>query len=306
METIHSRYEQAVCFAAVAEAGSFTLAATRLGCSKAHVSKRVSALEQALGAQLLLRTTRRLALTDAGQTYLAYCRALRETLLEGERAVSAAQRGASGTLRLTVPPSLGEAFLLDAVLDFQARHARVAVVLDVSVQHRDLVGQGLDFAVRTTRTLDPGLVARELGSVADVLVASPELIARHAPIRVPSDLARVPCLTNPHLRDDAQWRFRKDGAGETVRIECRLQINHFGALLRAALRGAGVARLPEYVVAPALADGRLQRVLADHADASTPVYLVYPQRRHQPQRNRLFRDFMIAWFAERARAGWLG
>lgn len=300
METMLERYEQAACFAAVAESASFTKAAAALGCSKAHLSKQVSTLERALGAQLLLRTTRRLALTEAGHTYLAYCRKLRDALQDAERAVADTHASLAGTLHVTMPPSLGEAFLLDAVLEFQARYPRVAVALDLSVVHRDLIGQGLDFAIRSSRTLDRGLVARPLARVADVLVAAPDLLARHAPIRAPADLARVPCLTNPLLRDADQWRF----GDETVHVDARLRVNHFGALLRAALSGAGVARLPRYLVGPALADGRLKRVLPEHADPSTPVFLVYPQRR-LPQRNRAFRDFILAWFADPARADWL-
>ena len=294
------RYEQAACFAAVAESGSFTKAAASLGCSKAHLSKQVGALESSLGAQLLLRTTRRIALTEAGRTYLSYCRKLRDALADAERAVADTHSSLAGTLYVTVPPSLGEAFLLDAILEFQSRYPRVAVALDLSVAHRDLVGQGLDFAIRSSRTLDRGLVARPLARVADVLVAAPELLARHPAIRAPSDLARVPCLSNPLLKDAEVWRFDDD----TVRIDARLTINHFGALLRAALRGAGVARLPRYLVSAALADGRLQRVLPEHRDPSTPIYLVYPQRR-LPQRNRAFRDFILAWFADPARADWL-
>jgi DNA-binding transcriptional LysR family regulator len=305
METIHARYEQAACFAALAQAGSFTGAALALGCSKAHVSKQLAALERALGAQLVLRTTRRLSLTEAGQAYLGYCRRLRETLNEGERAVAATHSALGGTVRLTAPPSLGEGLLVDALLEFQARHPRIAVTLDLSVQHRDLLGQELDFAIRTTRRLDPGLVARPLADVADVLVASPELLARHPAAREPADLARVPCLVNPHLRDRGRWLFRKDGALQSVEVGGRLEVNHFGAQLQAALRGAGVARLPEFLVARSLADGRLRRVLPDYPDASTPIYLVYPQRRHLPPRDRAFRDFMLAWFAERSRSRWL-
>lgn len=305
METISARYEQAICFATVAEAGSFTRAAALLERSKAHVSKQVGALEEALGVQLLLRTTRRLALTEAGRTYLEYCRQLRETLEEGERAVSAVREEVSGTLRLTAPTSFGDAFLLELLLDFQSRYPRLKIALDLSIHRRDLVEEGFDFAIRTARTLDDHLVARAIGVIRDLPTASPEFLARQPAIRTPSDLAGVPCLLNTHFRDDAEWVFQKDGLTSTVRVDGRFAANHFGLLLRAAIRGAGIVRLPRFLVAPALAAGQLVQVLPDYQFAPSAAYLVYPHRRHMPHRNRVFRDFVIAWFADPARAALL-
>lgn len=305
METIQARYEQAICFATVVETGSFTRAAATLERSKAHVSKQVSSLERALGVQLLMRTTRRLVLTEAGQTYLDYCRQVRDALLEGEQAVSAVREDVSGTLKMTAPTAFGDAFLVDLLLDFQSRHPRLKIALDLSVVRRDLVGDGYDFAIRTPRNLEDHLVAKPLGLVRDVLVASPDFIARHPHVLTPSDLATVPCLLNAHFRDDAEWLFEKDGQGIAVRVDGRFAVNHFGMLRAAAIAGAGATRLPRYVVAAALAEGRLVELMPGYAIAPAPVYLVYPQRRHMPYRNRVFRDFVIDWFAEPRRAALL-
>ena len=305
METIDGRYAQALCFAAVAETSSFTRAAELLSCSKAHVSKQVSALEQALGVQLLLRTTRRLALTEAGRVYLDYCRQLRDTLQEGERAVAALQQTVAGTLRISAPTSMGEPLILDLLLALQARHPQLVIELDLSVQHRDLLGEGFDFALRTTHTLDDRLVARGLGAIDNLIVASPTFLARHPPIRTPGDLAKIPCLLNPHLTDEPDWLFQHEGQARLVRVDGRFRANHFGVLLGAALRGAGIARLPRFLVAAALADGRLQQLLIDHPCPPTPLYLVYPQRRPMPHRHQVFRDFVLDWFAAPARAAWL-
>ena len=305
METIPARFDQAICFAMVAERGSFTQAAVALDRSKAHVSKQVSALEKALGVQLLMRTTRRLVLTDAGLTYLEYCRQLRDNLLEGERAVSAVREEAVGTLRLTAPTAFGDAFLLDLLMEFQARHPAVRIELDLSVVRRDLVGDGIDFAIRTPRTIEGHLVATALGAVRDVMVASPSFLARHASLDSPADLLRVPCLTNANFRDDDEWLLHCDGASIAVHVAGLFSANHFGILRSAAIAGVGIARLPRYVIAGALADGRLCRVLPNHEFTPTPVYLVYPHRRHLPYRNRVFRDFVVGWFADPARAALL-
>ncbi|KFN42525.1 LysR family transcriptional regulator [Arenimonas oryziterrae] len=305
METIQARYEQAICFATVAESGSFTRAASALERSKAHVSKQVSALETALGVQLLMRTTRRLVLTEAGRTYLEYCRQLRDTLLEGEQAVSAVREEVSGTLRMTAPTSFGDAFLLEMLLDFQTRHPKLRIALDLSIVRRDLVGDGYDFAIRTPRNLEDHLIAKALGLVRDVLVASPDFLARQATLATPADLAGVPCLLNTHFRDDADWLLQRDGQSHAVRVDGAFAANHFGMLRSAAIAGVGIARLPRYIVAAALADGRLVPVLPAYEIAPSPVYLVYPQRRHMPYRNRVFRDFVVAWFADPARAALL-
>jgi DNA-binding transcriptional LysR family regulator len=296
-DALDARHSQALCFAAVAEHASFTRAALRLGCSKAHVSKQVVALERALGVQLLLRSTRRLVLTEAGHVYLDYCRQAREALQEGERAVSAGHGAVAGRLHLSVPTSMGEPLVLDLLLDLKARHPELDVDLDLSVQHRDLIGDSIDFALRTSHHLDEHLVARRLGTVDNVLVASAAFLARHR-LQDIADLARVPCLLNPHLRDEPEWTLQDDAGPQVVQVNGWLQANHFGLLCSAALRGAGVARLPCFVAARALAEGRLQRVLPNWHCPPTPLYLVYPQRRHMPLRHQVFRDFVSAWFAD--------
>ena len=302
METVSAKYAQAISFAAVAEAGSFTAAAARLGCSKALVSKSVRALEQTLGVQLLMRTTRRLALTEAGWLYLDYCRALREVLDEGERAVSAVSREIGGTLRITAPTSFGETFLPGLLLEFRSRHPQLRIMLDLSIAHRNLLADGFDFAFRATRAPDESLVSKTLAVGSEAIVASPAFLRGVPPLRVPGDLAGVECLLNSHLRDDAEWVFSRRGATTSVEVAGRFSANHFGVLRDAAIAGAGVARLPAYLVAEAIERGDLVRILGDHETVPTPLCLVYPHRRHMPYRNRVFRDFVVAWFADPARA----
>ena len=299
METTVDRYPQALALLAVAECGGFTRAAERLGVSKAQVSKQVSALEAALGVKLLHRTTRRVALTDAGQRYLGHARAARQALEDAERAVSALRTQVDGLLRLTAPTSLGDSFLLDLLADFRALHPAVRFDVDLSIVTRDLIGEQYDFAIRMARTLDPSLVARPLGVLREAIVASPAYLARVAPagIHAPQQLSALQALRNNHFRDEGQWLLRRGEQGVAVPIQGELAINHYLGLRRAALRAQGIARLPRYLVREELARGGLVELLPDWELPTTPVALVYPSREYLPLRAQVFRDFVIAWIA---------
>lgn len=304
METITGRFDQALAFVTVAELGSFTRAAERLGASKAHLSKQVSELEAALGVRLLQRTTRRLNLTDAGRLYLGYASRMRDLLLDGERAVSAARSVVDGLIRLTAPTSFGDSFLVDLLADFRARHPAIVFDVDLSISRRDLIGDGYDFAFRATRTLDPSLIARSLGVMREIIVASPDFLARHDALALddPLQLSRLEALRNGHFRDEGEWLLQREGDSVTVPIRGTVAINHFIAMRRAALKGLGLARLPRYLLIDDLQAGRLVHVLPDWQVPPTPVSLVYPSREHLPARARAFRDFVISWFEQPERA----
>lgn len=307
METISLRFQQTLALLAVVETGSFTRAGDRLGVSKAYVSRQVRDLETALGVRLLHRTTRRVALTEAGRLYLDYARQARDLIGDGERAVSAVRTEVEGLLRITAPTSFGDGFLVDLLADFRAQHPQVRFDVDLSIGQRDLIGEGYDFAIRMARTLDPSLVARPLGVVREAIVASPGFVARHAPegVREPAQLSALEALRNNHFRDDGQWTLQQGTAVVTVPIRGTLAINHFIGMRRAALRGMGMARLPRYLIGRELAAGRLVELLPDWQLPVTPVSLVYPSREHLPQRSRAFRDFVIAWFQRPEHAGLL-
>jgi DNA-binding transcriptional LysR family regulator len=303
METNGTRFDQALALLTVADSGGFTRAAERLGVSKAQVSKQVSALEAALGVKLLHRTTRRVALTDAGQHYLAHAREARQALDEADRAVSALRTEVDGLIRLTAPTSLGDGFLIDLLADFRARHPAVRFDVDLSIATRDLVGEHYDFAIRMARTLDPSLVARPLGVLREAIVASPAYLARAAPrgINAPAQLSTLQALRNNHFRDEGQWLLRRGDESVGVPIQGELAINSYLGIRRAALREQGIARLPRYLVREELARGGLVELLPGWELPATPVALVYPSRQYLPQRAQAFRDFVIAWIArERA------
>lgn len=296
METINQRLQRSLCFAEVARSGSFTTAARALGCSKAHVSRQVQLLEKELGAQLLLRSTRRLELTPLGRTYAEYAQRMRDALDEADQAVSATRSEVAGRLFLTAATSFGEAFLVELVEAFRQRHPGTEVELDLSIQRRDLLADRVDFAFRSTRTVDEHLVAHALGVVRDLPVASPALLQRYPAINAPADLAALPCIHNSHFRDEHEWVFLRGAESATVRVRSMISINHFGAIQRAAELGAGVARLPSYLIEDAIAAGRLRRLLPDWDIHPTPIYLVHPLRRHSSLLQRVFREFVVEWF----------
>jgi DNA-binding transcriptional LysR family regulator len=279
----------------VAELGSFTRAAERLGCSKAHASATVAALEAALGVQLLHRTTRRLDLTQAGRAYLDYCRQLRELLQEAEQSVSAVNTEVSGRLRLTMPSSFGEVFLAEIAQEFQRSYPQVQIEADLSVVRRDLAGEGFDCAIRSVRVVDPHLVARPLGVMREVAVAAPGLLAQAPPVRAPLDLLALPGLVNSSFSDDAHWVFSRGADTEGVTVGTRLAVNAFSAVKRAVLAQMGAARLPLYLVHEEIARGELVRLLPDWELAHTPLWLVYPQQRQRPLRAKVFIEFLLRW-----------
>ena len=183
------------------------------------------------------------------------------------------------------------------LIAFRKKYPDVRIQLDLSIVRRDLVEDGYDFAIRSSRTLEDHLIARPLGVTRDWIVAAPELFGRRALPAAPGELAQWPVINNAHFCDDPLWTLSRDGVAETITLSSGLAVNHFGAIRRAVLRGAGIARLPCYLVRDDIQEGRLLRLLPDWELPTTPLHLVYPSRRHMPQRNRVFMEFLLEWFA---------
>jgi len=301
METIGQQMGRALAFAAVAELRSFTRAADRLGCSKAFVSKQVARLERELGTQLLHRTTRRIELTDSGRTYLEHVRDFGERLADAQRAVSLHDGTVRGSLRLTAPLSLGEALVAEIAHGFRERYPDVRIDLDLSIVRRDLAAEGYDLAIRQAATLEDWLVARPLGVSREVLVAAPSLLARMVPPQCAEDLAGAPCIVNAHFGDAQHWLFDRADGVVSVPVDGPLRVNSFAAIRRLALLGAGVARLPLYVIDADLAAGSLRRVCAGESLVAAPLWLVWLQRRQLPLRVRVFADYVQRYFADPVR-----
>jgi DNA-binding transcriptional LysR family regulator len=262
-------------FVAVASLGSFSAAATRLGCSVTHCSRAVAGLEARVQAQLLHRTTRRVALTDTGRTFLAHCERM---ILERDEAIAlVSDRGEpQGELRVTCSTAMGERFVAPILARYLARHPGLSVTLELTNRVVDLVAEGFDLAIRTGQLADSRLIGTRIASRSLYTCAAPAYLARMGRPAGVADLPGHDCL----IGTASTWHFRVNGEEAIYRPRGRWRVNSGAAVVDAALSGMGLCQLPEFYVLPHLASGALELVLADIRPDDQPIWAIYPQRRH--------------------------
>ena len=282
-------------FVEVAERGSLTQAADRLDMSQAMVSRYLAAMESWVGARLLHRTTRRIALTDAGQAALSSCRPLLELADDVQHAAGNRTREPEGKLRVATSSSFAEAQLTAAIVAFQRRYDRVQIELLVADRPVDLVEDRIDLAVRITNSLDPAVVARELAQCRSVLCAAPDYVAQHGCPASIDDLKAHRFITHA-FGAGTRYRFRHAGASTEVLVNGTLYTNETAVLRRAVLAGGGLSMLPTYYVGDDLRRGALVRLLPDHEPESLGIHAVYLSRRHRPLALQLLLDFLAERF----------
>lgn len=287
-----------MAFLAVTECHSFTRAAEQMGCSKAYVSKQVQALERSLGVKLLHRTTRSLRPTETGALYAEYCGRLRDTLSEAERAVSNMHTEVRGRVAMTVPTTFGMEFMGDLLRALHDSLPEMEIDLDLNTRQRDLIADGIDVAIRFSRTLDQRLIAKPLGVLQDWVVAAPSALLAYGEPKQPQDLSGIPCLSNSHFKGDDQLLFTQGAERQGITIRHWLRLNNFPLMKRLALGGMGFAKLPAFLVQREVASGELIRVLADYELPSTPIYLVFCDQRPLPRKIRATVDFVSEWFRQ--------
>lgn len=293
-------------FARAVEHGGFAPAARALGVTKSKLSRRVAALEERLGVRLIQRSTRRFQVTPIGQEFHRHCVAM---LVEAEAAVETIERSRAepqGVVRLSSPAALLQ-FQLGAMLSrFLAAHPRVVLHLESTSRRVDLIGEGIDVAVRVRfPPIEPSdLVMRTLGESTQRLVASPGLLGGAAGVATPADLSGLPSLDlGPPNRDHAWALSGPGGASATIRHEPRLVTDDMAVLHCAALDGVGVAQLPSMMIRQDLAEGRLVDLLPAWAPRSGIVHAVFPSRRGLLPSVRALIDFLAAEYAADARRG---
>ena len=292
------RFEDMEAFVAVAGAGSFTAAAARLGGSTSQLSRRVTELETRLGARLFHRTTRTLALTEAGAAYLEAATRLLDDARAAEEAVAGLRGALTGTIRLSAPLAFGTDHLAPVLYDFMARHPALNIDLLLDDRSVDLVGEGVDLGLRVSVTMvDSGLISRVLRPVTRVIVGSPAYLDAHGRPDRPEALTAHPCLLYRNVPVADQWRFSTPDGFRQFRGPERLRADNGTVMLGAAIAGLGLAELPDFIVSKALADGRLELLLADHSLQTSALRLVYPPAGRLSAKVRALADFLTERFA---------
>lgn len=291
------RFSEIRAFVAVAELGSFVAAAERLELSRAMVTKLVAALENRLGARLMHRTTRKLSLTEAGETYLAQAGSLLAELDELDARLSHGASEPVGRLRLSAPVSFGMRYLGAIIGGFHQRHPRIEVELNLNDRRVDLVEEGFDLALRVSNLTDSTLVARRLAQIRDLVAASPDYLARHGTPRHPAELAEHQCLLYALTAQPNIWDYRgPDGGQDKVRVKGALRANNGDVLTDAAVHGMGIVLQPRFLLEKALADGSLVPVLQEYDWHCLDLSVVYPVRRHVPGKVRVFVEYLEEFF----------
>jgi DNA-binding transcriptional LysR family regulator len=287
------RFEAMQTLVAAVDGGSLSAASRVLATPLATVSRRVSDLEAHLGAQLLVRTSRKLILTEAGEAFVAVARRLLDDLGDAERAAAGEYRAPRGELLVTAPIMFGKLHVAPVIHAFLAAYPDVTVRLVLSDQVIDLVEAHIDVAVRIGRLPDSDLIARPAGHVRWVVCASPDYLARRGEPAVPEALAGHDCIAFEGLQIYRDWPFGRGAAGRFVAVRPRFSVNTADAVVDAAEAGLGIARVMSYHGASAISGGRLMAVLRDFATDPIPVSLVHQPQRVQPLKRRAFLDFVM-------------
>ncbi len=285
------RLDELTIFLAIFEAGSLISASRRLRRSPPAVTRALGALEDRIGLRLFERTTRRLAPTEAGRLLAERARIL---LIEYETALmGASQAPVRGLLRITAPVQFGRRYVAPVVSAFLIDYSDVRIELTLNDRNLDLIEEGLDLAVRIGGLPDSTLIARQVGHVRRVAVASPRYIAARGTPRVPADLAKHDTIFGMARSSAREWRFGKKRRGAVVRLSPRLLVDDVEAQVQAAKAGRGVARVLSYQVTEELAAGTLVRLLPDFEPEPLPVQLVTVSRVPMTSKVRAFIDIAV-------------
>lgn len=285
-------------YIAVVEEGSFTKAAKQLGKTKAIVSRQVNQLEDDLGMRLLNRTTRAVSVTEQGrEIYERLLRIMDEVAsLETQSNTSTEL---SGRLRISAPQTFGEQQLMAVLPGFMQAHPHLNVELQLNDRYVDIVEEGFDLAIRIGELEDSSLVARKIGEVAQILVASPEFLAQSSAIVKPEDLENLACIHDNNFRGGLRWRFVKEEKSYQVQIKPRLRVNGAMAAASAARQGLGVSICPDFAIETDLNNGKLVPLLSDYFISKIGIYAVYSHRRSNTPKVSEFIQYLETSLAEK-------
>lgn len=284
------RLQSLEVFVAVAEVESFAGGARKTGLSAPSATRGVNALEDRLGVRLFTRTTRRVRLTDAGQTYLQDARHILELLQAADDAAMGAAAKPVGQLRITCPHEFGRIYVAPILMEFLDVHD--GVTADVVMVDRivNLVEEGFDLAVRIGALPSSGLAAVRVGQVRRVVCGAPAYFERNGTPKSPADLTKHRIVSAAPVSPVTEWRFG-DGLHDAIRVSPRLNVSSIATAISVARQGWGLCRLLSYQVGPDLEQGTLQTALEDFEPEPLPIHLVHAEGRRAPAKIRSFVDF---------------
>ncbi|HET6321047.1 MAG TPA: LysR substrate-binding domain-containing protein [Hyphomicrobium sp.] len=293
--------ELLAAFVAVADSGSFTEAAKRLGRDASVVSRRVTQLEEELGVSLFSRTTRRVVLTEVGARYYRRVQGLLEELSSASREASDIAASPQGLLRVSVPVTFGRQWIAPLLPRFIASHPHIRLDVRFSDRFVDVVAEGFDVAIRVGRLRDSSLTARKIASYRNLLVAAPAYLQAHGKPRTPEDLKKHTCIGFTGYAGWPDWSLSKAGKRKTIRPRGPLAADNSEVVLSVAIAGAGITFTSDWLAGPALREGKLREVLPGWGGKGEGgVYAVLPPGRLVPAKTRLFVDEV----ARSIKAGW--
>lgn len=287
-------------FVKVVESGSFAEAGRQLRLSRSAISKYIGELEASLGVQLIVRTTRHVSPTEAGQLYFERAVAILAELDAADQAVSQSQAAPRGLLRVNAPMSFGTMRLGPVVAEFMLRYPELQLQIVLSDDLLDPVQDGFDVTLRIAELESSSLVARKIMPVERVICAAPAYLAQHGTPASPEQLRRHTSLTYGFLLTGNQWKLTGPDGDHWIQPAWSLCVNNAEVLRDVAIKGQGIALIPRFIAADALESGTLTAILADYTAPPLALYAIYPPTRHLSVKVRLFIDFLVERFGREA------
>ena len=285
-------FKQISTFTEVASRGSLSAAARAEGIAPAMIGRRLDALEERLDVKLLQRTTRKIALTNEGAIFLEDCQRILSELKEAESLVSERSAKASGQLNISAPSGFGRKHVAPLIPTFLNEHTEVNLTLNLNDKLVDLIGDGVDVAIRIAALSDSNLIGVKLADNKRLVVASPDYLQRNGKPQRLEDLQKHNCLTFSNDGSQRGWTFNEQGKKVMLKVEGNMTCNDGAVLHQWALEGKGLAWRSMWEIGNDLKTGKLVSVLDDYISHDNDIYAVFAQRRHLPLRTRAFIDFL--------------
>jgi DNA-binding transcriptional LysR family regulator len=297
------RFDSMKALVTAVDEGGFAAAGRKLDLSRVQVSRLVTALEDHLGARLLVRTTRTMALTEAGQVFVGRARVLVDDMTEAEAAAGDLTGELKGLLQINAPMTFGVSHIAPAVNDFMRQHRDITVSLNVNDRFVDPYEEGFDVTLRIGDLQPSSLIARKICPIRRLMCASPDYLQDRGRPRTPADLFNHAVLHYGHLGNEMHWPLRGVGASNRLPVSPVLCSNNGDVLKIACLAGQGIVLLPAFIVADELTSGALVPVLEGFEPAPVALHAIYPPDKYRPAKTRAFVDFLTGRYQRRPPGG---